>query len=67
MQGNDTLKKVAISLAVAHLVEALCARRMAKKRGKSPALYFLLTLFIGFPVMLRLKKVDKVAAEGASA
>ena len=60
MEGKEIIKKAAIALAIAHTMEALFAMRMAKKRGKSPVLYFFLTLPIGFPVMLRLRKAECV-------
>ena len=60
MEGKGVFRKVAIAIAIAHTIEALFAMRMAKKRGKSPVLYFLLTLPIGFPVMLRLRKAECV-------
>ncbi len=57
---SKKLKQTFIVIAVLHSMEALLAKRMARKRGKSPALYFVLTLFIGFPIMLRLRKVEKI-------
>jgi hypothetical protein len=60
VEGKDIIKKVAIFIAIMHPIEALIARRMAKKRGKNPTLYFFLTLFTGFPVMLRLRKIKPV-------
>ncbi len=60
MEGKGIVKKAAIAIAIAHITEALFAMRMAKKRGKSPVLYFFLTLPIGFPVMLRLRKTECV-------
>lgn len=62
MQDNQNLKKAILVVAVLHPLEALLAKRMAEKRGKNPKLYFALTLFIGFPVLLRLRKAEKVAA-----
>ena len=60
MEGKEIFKRAAIGLAIAHTIEASIAARMAKKRGKSPVLYFFMTLPIGFPVMLRLRKTECV-------
>lgn len=57
MEQNDKVKKIIAGLAVAHFIEALLARRMARKRGKSPALYFFLGLFFGFFPLLKLRKI----------
>lgn len=57
MEQNDKVKKIIAFLAIMHFVEALLARRMAKKRGKSPCLYFVLTLFFGFFTLLKLRKI----------
>jgi hypothetical protein len=62
MQDNDRMKKTLMSLGVMHFFEAVLAYRAAKKRGKSPVLYFLLTQFFGVFVLvplLRKPKLDK--------
>lgn len=61
METTGTAKKVVAVIAVGHFIEALFARRMARRRGKSPALYFVATLFVGFPILLRLRKIEPEA------
>lgn len=63
MEGNANLKRVVLVIAIMHPIEAFFASRMAKKRGRSPALYFLLTLIIGFPILIRLRKIEPVPAD----
>lgn len=57
MDQKDMLKKVAIFIGIMHPIEALCATRMAKKRGKKPFRWFLATLVFGVFAMKRLKAV----------
>lgn len=60
MEGDRTLKQVAITLAVLHPIEAVIARRMAKKRGRNPNLYFFLTLVFGVFALLKLRRIEPV-------
>lgn len=60
MEQNDMVKKVIAVLAATHFLEALIARRMAKKRGKKPGRYFVLGLMFGFFTLLKLRKIEKV-------
>jgi uncharacterized protein YhhL (DUF1145 family) len=64
---NEKIKKAGQQLAVMHFIEALIARRAAKKRGLKPMRYFCLTLVFGVFVLIPLlrkpkleKKVKKV-------
>lgn len=63
MQDSDKMKKWLVSLTVMHFCEAVIACRAAKKRGKSPALYFFLTQFMGVFVLIPLLRKPKVEAE----
>jgi uncharacterized protein YhhL (DUF1145 family) len=63
MDDQDWKKKVITFLAVSHAIEALIARRMAKKRGKSPNLWFAITLVFGIFAIRRLKKVEPLESE----
>jgi hypothetical protein len=51
------------ALAISHLFEAMIAYRAARKRGKSPVLYFLLTQVFGVFVLVPLLRKPKVAKE----
>ena len=59
MVGNDMMKWLK-RLPLMHFVEALIACRAAKKRGKSPVLYFLLTQVFGVFVLVPLLRKPKV-------
>jgi uncharacterized protein YhhL (DUF1145 family) len=59
----DKMKKVFMSLAVMHTVEACIAYRAAKKRGKNPKLYYCLTQVFGVFVLMPLLRKPKVEAE----
>jgi hypothetical protein len=63
MMANDDRKiKTMKQVVVVHFVEAMIAYRAAKKRGKNPKLYFVLTQALGVFVLiplLRKPKVDK--------
>lgn len=61
MDDNGMMKWLK-RLPLMHFVEALIACRAAKKRGKSPALYFLLTQVFGVFVLIPLLRKPKVAA-----
>lgn len=56
----DKAKKILGPVAVMHTFEAIIAWRAAKKRGKSPALYFFLTLFLGVFVLVPLLRKPKI-------
>jgi hypothetical protein len=47
-------------LAVMHFCEAVIAYRAAKKRGKNPKLYFVLTQFFGVFVLIPLLRKPKL-------
>jgi uncharacterized protein YhhL (DUF1145 family) len=62
MEKSEKLMKAGKQLAIMHFVEALIARRAAKKRGLKPRKYFCLTLVFGVFVLiplLRKPKLDK--------
>ncbi len=63
MDQKDALKKVAIFLGIMHPIEALIAARMARKRGKKPVRWFLVTLVFGVFAMNRLRALP-VASKG---
>ncbi|HEY5525994.1 MAG TPA: DUF4499 domain-containing protein [Candidatus Anoxymicrobiaceae bacterium] len=48
-------------LAVMHFFEAVIAYRAAKKRGKNPKLYFVLTQVFGVFVLIPLLRKPKLA------
>ncbi len=56
----DKIKKVIVVTAVLHFIEANIAYRAAKKRGKNPKLYFVLTQLFGIPVLRPLLRQPKV-------
>jgi hypothetical protein len=59
---SEKMMKIGQQLAVMHFIEALIARRAAKKRGLKPMRYFCLTLVFGVFVLvplLRKPKLDK--------
>lgn len=61
---SEKMMKIGKQLAIMHAVEALIARRAAKKRGLKPMRYFCLTLVFGVFVLvplLRKPKLDKKA------
>lgn len=63
---NEKVKKVILSLAAMHAVEAPIAYLAASKRGKNPRLYAALTALFGVFVMiplLRQPKAEKAASE----
>jgi hypothetical protein len=60
MPNDDKVKKTVMSLGVMHFVEAMLAYRAAKKRGKSPVLYFLLTQVFGVFVLIPLLRKPKL-------
>lgn len=65
MENQDKAMKLLKSTAVMHFFEALIAFRAAKKRGKSPLLYFLLTQVFGVFVLVPLLRKPKLAKETA--
>ncbi len=64
MENKLWLKRVIAFLAVAHPIEALIARRMAKERGKNPNLWFFLTLIFGIFSLRKLRKIKPAETEG---
>jgi Transmembrane protein 254 len=60
MQNKDSMKKVFIAISVMHTFEAMIAYRAAKKRGKNPKLYCLLTQFLGVFILVPLLRKPKV-------
>lgn len=56
---NEKVKKVILSLAAMHAVEAPIAYREAKKRGKNPWLYAALTAAFGVFVLVPLLRQPK--------
>jgi hypothetical protein len=64
MEQSEKIKKIATQLAVSHFFEALIAARAAKKRGKSPLKYFVLTFMFGVFVLVPLLRKPKVGKEG---
>lgn len=63
MVCSDKMKKICRQLAISHFFEAIIAYRAAKKRGKNPKLYFLLTQVFGIFVLVPLLRKPKVKAE----
>jgi hypothetical protein len=63
MDNTGKNKNMMKALAVSHLIEAMIAFRAAKKRGKNPFLYFLLTQVFGVFVLVPLLRKPKVAKE----
>lgn len=59
----DKMKKIFLTTAVLHTFEALIAYRAAKKRGKNPKLYFVLTQFFGVLVLMPLLRKPKLPKE----
>jgi uncharacterized protein YhhL (DUF1145 family) len=59
MENTDTMKKILGVTAILHISEAIIACRAAKKRGKNPKKYFLLTLFFGVFVLVPLLRKPK--------
>jgi hypothetical protein len=63
MENAGKHKNMMKALAISHLFEAMIAYRAARKRGKSPVLYFLLTQVFGVFVLVPLLRKPKVAKE----
>lgn len=63
MESNDKKMKILKQTAVMHFVEAVIAYSAAKKRGKSPALYFVLTQVFGVFVLIPLLRKPKIGVE----
>jgi len=63
MELSDKQKKIFMQLCVSHFFEALIAVRAAKKRGKSPVKYFLLTWVFGVFVLVPLLRKPKLEKE----
>jgi len=59
----DKMKKIFMSTVAIHTFEALIAHRAAKKRGKNPKLYFVLTQFFGVLVLIPLLRKPKLPKE----
>jgi hypothetical protein len=57
------MKKLNQNLAVMHFFEALIAFRAARKRGKNPLLYFVLTQVFGVFVLIPLLRKPKLEPE----
>ncbi|MBC7230779.1 MAG: DUF4499 domain-containing protein [Actinobacteria bacterium] len=60
---SEKIKKIAKQLAVMHAVESVIAYRAAKKRGKNPKLYYLLTWVFGVFVLVPLLRKPKLSRE----
>ncbi|MDI6873783.1 hypothetical protein [Candidatus Solincola sp.] len=63
---SEKVKKIILSLAAMHTVEAPIAYLAASKRGKNPKLYAALTAVFGVFVLiplLRQPKAEKAASE----
>jgi hypothetical protein len=60
LNDTDKMKRNLAVLGVMHFFEALIAYRAAKKRGKSPLIYFVLTQFLGVFVLVPLLRKPKV-------
>ncbi len=58
---SEKIKKIARQLAVMHAVESVIAYRAAKKRGKNPKLYYLLTWVFGVFVLVPLLRKPKLS------
>jgi hypothetical protein len=63
MSNTDKTKNIFKQLVVMHFCEAIIAYRAAKKRGKNPKLYFLLTQFLGVFVLIPLLRKPKIGKE----
>jgi|BarGraIncu00421A_1022006.scaffolds.fasta_scaffold07515_5 Domain of unknown function (DUF4499) len=63
MEKSEQTKNIMRSLVVMHFIEATIAYRAARKRGKNPMLYFLLTQFFGVFVLVPLLRKPKLAKE----
>lgn len=63
MEQSDKMKKIATQLAISHFFEALIAARAAKKRGKNPLKYFVLTFMFGVFVLVPLLRKPKLGKE----
>jgi Domain of unknown function (DUF4499) len=53
---RETLVGMLIGTAVIHVVEAMAAGRIARKRGLAPVGWRVQTLVVGFPSLLALRK-----------
>ena len=53
---RETLVGMLVGTAVIHLVEALAAGRIARKRGLAPGGWHVQTFVVGFPSLLTLRK-----------
>ncbi len=60
---SEKIKKIARQLAVMHAVESVIAYRAAKKRGKNPKLYYLLTWVFGVFVLVPLLRKPKLSRD----
>jgi hypothetical protein len=67
MENSDRMKKVFKQLAISHFFEAMIAFRAAKKRGKNPVLYALLTQFLGVFILVPLLRKPKEVKAGKAA
>jgi hypothetical protein len=56
-----TLQAMLIGTALTHVVEALVAGRLAKKRGLSPGGWRVQTFVVGFPSLFSLRKATRTA------
>jgi uncharacterized protein YhhL (DUF1145 family) len=67
MEKENALKKsvtsVAVFIGIMHPIEAMVARRMAKKRGRKPLPWMAATLLFGVFAMKRLKKLPPLEKE----
>jgi hypothetical protein len=63
MENATKKKNMRRALVISHLFEAMIAYRAAKKRGKNPVLYFLLTQVFGVFVLVPLLRKPKIAEE----
>lgn len=63
MENATKKKNMMRALVISHLFEAMIAYRAAKKRGKNPVLYFLLTQVFGVFVLVPLLRKPKIAEE----
>ncbi|OFW56875.1 MAG: hypothetical protein A2V52_06805 [Actinobacteria bacterium RBG_19FT_COMBO_54_7] len=56
----EKMKKLPKQLAISHFFEAIIAFRAARKRGKNPILYFILTQVFGIFVLIPLMRKPKL-------
>lgn len=63
MENTDNIKKMLKATAIMHICEAMIAFHAAKKRGKNPKKYFLLTMFLGVFVLVPLLRKPKEEKE----